>query len=482
MNAAPTHPTILLIDDNATNLGVLAGYLRGHGFHLMVARNGRDGIEKAKLGRPDLILLDVMMPDMNGFETCRRLKSEAETAAIPVIFITALQSAEDKVKGFSAGGVDYITKPLQEEEVLARVTTHVALYHSQKALEAEIEKRKQVEHTLRQYMQHISILNWMSHVLHACQTEEETYHVIINVCSKLFPSSSGSLLIPDETHSRLNVTASWKEPPPETQQIRLEDFAGVSPDDVHIVEHPEIGSLCSRVNYTGTQRLLCVPIFSSKILAAVISISFEQEPVDSPESEWGKSLFTQMFISEIVEYYTLALDNLRLRETLRIESIHDPLTGLYNRRHMEAALDREAHRVLRRQSSLGILMFDIDHFKIFNDTYGHEAGDVVLQKIGTLLKQHSRKEDIACRYGGEEFICILPDATLDLTTQRAEKLLRDVQALDIPYQEKHLKVTISIGVAAFPAHGTDISGMICIVDTALYQAKRNGRNQVVAAN
>ena len=150
MKSAQQIPTILIIDDNATNLGVLTGYLRGHGFELMIAHNGADGLVKARLGQPDLILLDVMMPDMDGFETCRRLKAAPPTSAIPVIFITALQSLEDKVSGFAAGGVDYITKPLQKEEVLARVQTHVQLQMQKNQLQREIAERRQAEAALRE--------------------------------------------------------------------------------------------------------------------------------------------------------------------------------------------------------------------------------------------------------------------------------------------------------------------------------------------
>ena len=145
MNAEQAKSTILIIDDNATNLGVLTGYLRGHGFELMIARNGADGIAKARLGQPDLILLDVMMPDLDGFEVCRRLKADTATNEIPVIFITALDSVEDKVKGFAAGGVDYLTKPLQKEEVFARVQTHLQLQAHKKQLQQQAIELKQAK-------------------------------------------------------------------------------------------------------------------------------------------------------------------------------------------------------------------------------------------------------------------------------------------------------------------------------------------------
>lgn len=173
MTTAPPEPTILIVDDNAVNLDVLTGYLRGYGFQLMVARNGRDGIEKAKLGRPDLILLDVMMPDIDGFETCRRLQADPATAEIPVIFITALQSVEDKVKGFTAGAVDYITKPLQEEEVLARVRTHVQLQQQKKQLLQEIAERKAAEETIHQHHEFLTqVLDSLSHPFYVIDVQD----------------------------------------------------------------------------------------------------------------------------------------------------------------------------------------------------------------------------------------------------------------------------------------------------------------------
>ena len=156
MTTAPSNPTILIIDDNTANLGVLTGYLRGQGFQMMIARNGIDGIEKARFGQPDLILLDVMMPEIDGFETCRRLKADAKTNEIPVIFITALDSVEDKVNGFAAGGVDYLTKPLHEAEVLARVRTHLniralqQLMKQNQQLQQEIHERERAEAALRE--------------------------------------------------------------------------------------------------------------------------------------------------------------------------------------------------------------------------------------------------------------------------------------------------------------------------------------------
>jgi diguanylate cyclase (GGDEF)-like protein len=179
----------------------------------------------------------------------------------------------------------------------------------------------------------------------------------------------------------------------------------------------------------------------------------------------------------------LAFANLRLRETLRDQSIRDPLTGLYNRRYMEESLEREVRRAARGQHSLGIVMMDLDHFKEFNDAYGHAAGDALLRELGGLFRSFVRAEDIACRYGGEEFTLILPEATLDGARQRAERLREGVKQLHVkPPLEGLSAVTLSLGVAAFPDHGTSGDVLLRLADRALYQAKAEGRDRTCVAS
>jgi diguanylate cyclase (GGDEF)-like protein len=164
------------------------------------------------------------------------------------------------------------------------------------------------------------------------------------------------------------------------------------------------------------------------------------------------------------------------------QAVRDPLTGLFNRRYMEETLEREIFRVIRKNAPLGIIMVDLDLFKNFNDTLGHVAGDVLLQTIGHFLRSHIRREDIACRYGGDEFVLILPEAPLEITQQRAEKLRQEVQQLQIEYRGENVgPVTISLGVASFPTHGDRVEAVLKAADAALYQAKAEGRNRVEVA-
>ncbi|HEV2176937.1 MAG TPA: diguanylate cyclase [Terriglobia bacterium] len=171
------------------------------------------------------------------------------------------------------------------------------------------------------------------------------------------------------------------------------------------------------------------------------------------------------------------------REELRAQAIRDPLTGLFNRRYMEESLGRELHRALRNQQSLGVIMLDLDHFKRFNDAAGHAAGDALLKELGSLLQFRTRKEDIACRYGGEEFTVILPGMPLDLARSRAEELRAAMKDARIEHRGQSLgPVTLSVGVAAAPDHGATAEEILQAADEALYQAKAEGRDRVVVSS
>jgi diguanylate cyclase (GGDEF)-like protein len=181
----------------------------------------------------------------------------------------------------------------------------------------------------------------------------------------------------------------------------------------------------------------------------------------------------------VAEHISLALSNLKLHETLKNQAVRDPLTGLFNRRYLEETLEREIHKVARTGTSVGIIMIDIDHFKRFNDTYGHDAGDTVLRELGSLLKEKVRAEDIACRYGGEGFTLILPDATEEVTKERAEELRNAFKQLTTVRRNN---ISLSCGVALFPKHGITGDTILKAADEALYRAKAAGRNQVLVAD
>jgi diguanylate cyclase (GGDEF)-like protein len=181
------------------------------------------------------------------------------------------------------------------------------------------------------------------------------------------------------------------------------------------------------------------------------------------------------------EYLSLSLANVKLSENLSMQSIQDAQSGLYNRRFMEESLQREISRVVRKQTQIGIIMADLDHFKKFNDVYGHAAGDKIISQLGKLLKDRFRGSDIACRYGGEEFLVILPESSREDTIKRADGLREEVKKMEIVFQGQILgAITVSMGVAAYPVNGTRIDELLRVADTALYKAKQEGRDRVVS--
>jgi len=191
----------------------------------------------------------------------------------------------------------------------------------------------------------------------------------------------------------------------------------------------------------------------------------------------------QRLAQAVTENIGLALANLKLREALRNQSICDPLTGLFNRRYMEETLERELRRAERKQLSLGIVMIDLDHFKSFNDNFGHEAGDLLLCEFSHYVQNHIRREDVPCRYGGEEFVLIIPESSLEATRRRGEQIRQAVKQLHVEHRGRALgQVTTSVGVAIFPNHGSTAKSLLRVADAALYRAKSEGRDRVVVGN
>jgi len=226
------------------------------------------------------------------------------------------------------------------------------------------------------------------------------------------------------------------------------------------------------MNISHQKTSVCVPLLAQSIAIGVLHIVFEKSC-----SKDAKNRFVT-----IADHLSLAVANINLRESLKRQAIRDPLTNLYNRRFLDEALKNELLRAQRNQQSLAVLMIDVDHFKKFNDSFGHDAGDYTLQQVGKTLLNLVRGEDIACRFGGEEFTVVFPNITNDDLIKRANAILQAVKDIELMFKNKPLgSITLSIGVASYPEHETTAEGLISAADKALYQAKANGRNQVVMA-
>jgi diguanylate cyclase (GGDEF)-like protein len=238
---------------------------------------------------------------------------------------------------------------------------------------------------------------------------------------------------------------------------------------------------CAHLPGQAGSHATCVPLVAQGEAIGVMSLvgPADSSPADADERDREDHL---RLLSAVSEQIALALSNLQLRETLKNQSIRDPLTGLFNRRFLEESLDRECRRSVRANRPLSVLMLDIDHFKQFNDTWGHEAGDAVLREVGTVTKSVFREEDVACRYGGEEFALVLADTTAEGALQRANTLRDRVRGISMTFRRQTLgQLTVSVGIATLPAHGADGASLLHAADLALYRAKREGRDRVVLA-
>jgi diguanylate cyclase (GGDEF)-like protein len=254
-----------------------------------------------------------------------------------------------------------------------------------------------------------------------------------------------------------------------------------------VVEGPGSHLVCRHVGTPAPAAYVCVPLMAQSTALGVLHlVEGARDGAHDPRPESGLGphhvLARRQLAFTVADQLALALSNLRLQETLRDQAIRDPLTGLFNRRYMEESLDRELRRAQRRHAALGVIMIDIDHFKRFNDTFGHGAGDTLLREMGAMLQRHTRAEDIACRYGGEEFALILLEASEDDTEERARVLRHEAANLHVEYGHQPLgHITISLGVAVFPGHGSTAETLLRSADAALYRAKASGRDRVMMA-
>ena len=395
-----------------------------------------------------------------------------------------------------------------------RQTTKVALRHRDGkiiglvGISRDITKQKETEEalkntndqlitgiaTLEQTTRETEQLSEMVDLLQACPSTEEACIVIADQLVKFFPEDSGVLYLFHASRNILDKAASWGFAISDQDMFKPDDCWGLRRGRMHIVEpnatkttQTEIAQslVCPHISQDGLADYLCVPLVAQGEALGLLHLRHKVESQSTNKSgdtvEWYNHAKRQR-IHTIVDSLSLSLANLKLRSTLKQQSIRDPLTGMFNRRYMEETLEREVLRASRNNEPVGVIMLDIDHFKLFNDTFGHQAGDVLLQSLGHLMLTHVRGEDVACRYGGEEFILLLPGSSLEKTRLRAEELREKVHYMNVIYQGQSLgTITLSFGVSVFPEHGSTQESLIQTADEALYRAKKEGRDRVVVA-
>ncbi|MCX7046905.1 MAG: diguanylate cyclase [Candidatus Sumerlaeota bacterium] len=371
-----------------------------------------------------------------------------------------------------------------------------ALQTANQDMQREVQERARIEgelqktnHTLsasvrelEQRSHEISLLNQMGDMLQSCQNRAETYAVFQDIAGKLFSQEQGMLCVMSDSQDALETVCRWGKAGSDDGLFAPDDCWALRRGKTHVVLSPATPQICPHLPSAPPHGYLCAPLFAQGEALGLFHLQWSEADAKQPAEIRAPLLESRQRLAAMVaEQFALALANLKLRETLRRQSIRDPLTGIFNRRYMEESLERELRRAERRQKPMGVVMLDVDHFKQFNDQFGHDAGDSLLRELGALLQKHIRKEDIACRFGGEEFVLILPESSLENTERRAEQLRQTVRAHFARANASPRPVTISLGMAIFPDHGLSGAGLIHAADTALYEAKTAGRDRCVVA-
>ncbi len=525
---------ILVVDDSLTIRMQIRDLLMENGFEVLLAENGTACLETAEADPPDFILLDIIMPDMDGIEITGKLKSDPRFEDTPILILTTEADVENKVRGLNAGADDYITKPFEIEELLARINVaarNKALQDelrsaNQKILEqqkAVIEEERMkvllqiagsTAHELNQPLMgllgNIELMTMNKH------NQEKLFRHIdrIEVAGKRI-----SEIVKKIQSMRLGEMKSYMKEPSAIDFAKDVFILMVEGSDedyrtIHDIlkDHVQINLVREKKISNALQLLEKGKfdlIFSDYLLPDGNSIEFmrtlEKMGVEIPvviiTGQGDEMIASQIIKAGAYDYLPKSrlndkalmraiansLEKVSLKREVREAqkkiaemSIRDELTGLYNRRYFMEALDREVHRAERYDADLALCMLDLDHFKSVNDTYGHPAGDAVLARVGKKLRDCFRQSDLICRYGGEEFVVILPSARFDDARSTCERFRDEVSKHRFAFENATFNITVSIGFAALkhvspktPDH------LLSVVDGMLYEAKNSGRNRVI---
>jgi diguanylate cyclase (GGDEF)-like protein/PAS domain S-box-containing protein len=351
-----------------------------------------------------------------------------------------------------------ITAHKRAEETLRKVNDELL------ASVAELQRRdKEMKSLIR-----------LNDLLQSCATQAEAYQVVGLMANDLFTGDSGGLVISGGPNQPSETVVRWGNESPLKSSFSLEDCWAIRRGQLHEVRDSRVDLVCHHFVDQPQAGYLCVPLIVKSGTTGLLCLT----------GAAGKaigSITRQQLAVAVGETIKLSLHNLKLREELREQAIHDPLTGLCNRRYLEENLSRELHRARRGNSPLCVVMLDLDNFKPFNDTFGHDAGDSLLRQLGQMLREKLRKSDIACRYGGDEFVLVLPDSSLADAERRVEQIRVLVKELQIRQGRPPLDtITVSAGVVTASEHNSTAAELLQAADNAMYTAKQAGRDRVVA--
>ena len=478
--------TILIVDDITNNLQLLSAYLKKANYRVLIAQNGKKAIEIAMARHPDLILLDVMMPETNGFETCKYLKQEAKTKDIPIIFMTALAETHHKVDGLKLGAVDYVTKPFEELELLARIKTHLTLARLHQNTLQQAAQRKllfDISDRIRQSLDLRIILDTATREIRALLNCDLVALTAINKQKVVIKAYDTEPTI--DSNPEILISLKSLCPTRDTYQSYLRG---------HIEIAADAKTNSAVYSDLSPQAQLIVPILIKDVNYTSGFFSTAEDTQVSRNILYGWLIVEQYLqkriwqttevnlLREITTQLAIAIKQGLLHKQLSQLALLDSLTRVYNRRSFDRQLKREWGRLRRIPAPLSLIMCDVDCFKIYNDTYGHQQGDRCLQQVAQAIsKSIKRPGDVIARYGGEEFAIILPYTPQTGAAQVGEEIRQAVKQLQILHRNSLVDsvVTLSLGVAStIPNELDNPQLLIEAADLALYKAKDRGRDCV----
>ena len=353
-------------------------------------------------------------------------------------------------------------------DISERMRTKDSLNKANEELSSLVVELQKHDHEMR-------LINRMNDLLQACKTQAEAFQVISLALGDLFNGQSGGLAILHDSGHFLETLAGWGDEPLLEPIFSLDDCWAIRRGQSHEVMDPQVNVICRHFVRPPKTGYLCLPLVVQGEMLGLFSLEIPAELKPEHANHWRQRVIT------VGEGIKLSLSNLQLREIMREQANHDSLTGLFNRRYLNDTLPRELNHARRDKSHTCIAMLDIDHFKHFNDTYGHDAGDLMLRELGRVLRENVRKSDIACRFGGEEFVLILLDSSPESSRQHLEKINTLVKELQIRYGEQLLgSMSLSIGIIDASEHDLTADELLSAADKALYAAKHAGRDRIVA--
>ncbi len=449
---------VLVVDDVPANVKLLEAKLTNEYYDVITAKDGFEAIEQTKAKKPDLILLDVMMPGIDGFEACRRLKQDPEVSHIPIVMVTALSEPSDRVAGLEAGADDFITKPINDTALFARVRSLVRI----KVLIDELRLRDKSGSQLGMSASDYS-LNLDVSGSHLMLVDDDVVQVR-RIGEKL---NTGGY--------KLNQFSDHKQ--------ALEFARGQENLDLIMIstQLADIDGLRLATQFKAIEQVRNVPI--------IMLVEEDEQHLMLKGLELGVNdyLLTPVDFNEMFARIKTQIRRKKYQEALKSNyqesvsmAVTDGLTRLYNRHYLDTHLKNLVRQAAEQGRALSVVIMDMDHFKSVNDTYGHAAGDEVLKTLAGIIVQTIRSADLAARYGGEEFVVLMPETDAIRAYEAAERLRKGVEAAEfvIPNPESPIRKTVSIGCATMMPNDTPES-LLKRADTALYEAKNTGRNKVL---